>query len=246
MGYQKVLVDAWVFDGVTQPPLGIWGPNDPRPSQPIHLPPQGSGQPPLGIWGPTDPRPGYGLPDVQPPLGIWGPTDPRPGYGLPGVQPPLGIWGPTDPRPGYGLPGVQPPLGIWGPTDPRPGYGLPEQPPGTWGGGNVPMPSPPIHIPDGFPIIDVENIPDHAEVPDLNAGSWVYVDHEGVLTAAFVPWPMAVNPLSHNPSYPPEEYQPGEWVVIYLYTSGFNGAAWAWIPTTTSAETPPTAEQLPA
>jgi hypothetical protein len=44
---------------------GIWGPNDPRPSPPIYIPPPG-GQPPLGIWGPTDPRPGYGLPGPQP------------------------------------------------------------------------------------------------------------------------------------------------------------------------------------
>ena len=41
----------------------------------------------------------------------------------------------------------EPPLGIWGPTDPRPGYGLPGQPPGIWGGGGVPMPTPPIYLP---------------------------------------------------------------------------------------------------
>ena len=39
--------------------------------------------------------------------------------------------------------------GIWGPTDPRPGYGLPEPPPRIWGGGNVPMPTPPIHLGPG-------------------------------------------------------------------------------------------------
>jgi len=37
-----------------QPPLGIWGPTDPRPTPPIALPPN---QPPLVIWGPDDPRP---------------------------------------------------------------------------------------------------------------------------------------------------------------------------------------------
>lgn len=37
----------------------------PYPSHPIYIPPVG-GQPPLGIWGPTDPRPGYGLPGPQP------------------------------------------------------------------------------------------------------------------------------------------------------------------------------------
>lgn len=40
-----------------QPPLGIWGPTDPRPSHPIHLPGGGGGEGPPGIWGPTDPRP---------------------------------------------------------------------------------------------------------------------------------------------------------------------------------------------
>lgn len=113
-------------------------------------------QPPLGIWGPTDPRPGTGFPGPQPqPPGIWGPNDPRPSNPIAGMgpggnfpgQPPLGIWGPTDPRPGTGFPGPQPmptppiyippegsppPLGIWGPTDPRPGWGLP---------GNSPVPA---------------------------------------------------------------------------------------------------------
>lgn len=47
-------------------PPGIWGgANQPFPTPPIYLPPTG-GPPPLGIWGPTDPRPGYGLPGPQP------------------------------------------------------------------------------------------------------------------------------------------------------------------------------------
>ena len=63
-----------------EPPLGIWGPTDPRPSHPIagipgfpgYTPP-GTGEPPLGIWGPTDPRPSNpiagipGLPGYNPP-----------------------------------------------------------------------------------------------------------------------------------------------------------------------------------
>jgi hypothetical protein len=125
------------------PPLGIWGPTDPRPTPPIAMPPGGvPGQPPLGIWGPTDPRPGYGLPGNQPypdnslpgqPPRPWGPTDPRPTppiYIPPaGGQPPLGIWGPTDPRPGTGLPGNQP----------YPDQGLP------------PHPAHPIVLPPGSP-----------------------------------------------------------------------------------------------
>jgi hypothetical protein len=55
-------------------PPYIWGPSDPRPTNPI------AGFDPIhGTW------PDQGLP--KPPLGIWGPTDPRPGYGLPGPQP---------------------------------------------------------------------------------------------------------------------------------------------------------------
>lgn len=55
-----------------EPPLGIWGPTDPRPTPPIALPP-GYGRPPLGIWGPTDPRP-------------WNPIAGIPG--IPGYEPP--------------------------------------------------------------------------------------------------------------------------------------------------------------
>lgn len=47
-------------------PPGTWGGSgQPFPTPPIYIPPEG-GQPPLGIWGPTDPRPGYGLPGAQP------------------------------------------------------------------------------------------------------------------------------------------------------------------------------------
>ena len=130
---------------VPQPPLGIWGPTDPRPGWglPTPQPPQ----PPLGIWGPTDPRPGYGLPGNQPypDQGLPG-NQPYPDQGLPRPPPPLGMWGPNDPRPTppiYIPPaGGQPPLGIWGPTDPRPGYGLP---------GEQPRPSHPIVLPPDLP-----------------------------------------------------------------------------------------------
>lgn len=84
-------------------------------------------QPPLGIWGPTDPRPGWGLPTPQPPLGIWGPTDPRPGWGLPGSQPrPDNTLPGNQPYPDHGLPGNQPypDQGLPG-AQPRPDHGLP-------------------------------------------------------------------------------------------------------------------------
>jgi len=52
--------------GGGSPPLGMWGPTDPRPTNPISgpvfpgsSPPPGGGGggPPLGMWGPNDPRP---------------------------------------------------------------------------------------------------------------------------------------------------------------------------------------------
>ncbi len=107
-----MMSDNYPDNTLPQPPLGIWGPTDPRPTHPIAgypwpTPPQ----PPLGIWGPTDPRPthpiaGYPWPmPPQPPLGIWGggnvPYPTPPIYFPPegGAQPPLGTWGPNDPRP---------------------------------------------------------------------------------------------------------------------------------------------------
>lgn len=60
---------GWGLPGPQPPtgsPPGIWGgSNTPMPSPPIYIPPEGA-EPPLGIWGPTDPRPGYGLPGAQP------------------------------------------------------------------------------------------------------------------------------------------------------------------------------------
>jgi hypothetical protein len=109
---------------VPQPPLGIWGPTDPRPTHPIYMP-----------GGPVDP--GYSPPWARP-------QPPYPDQGLPGSQP----------RPDHSLPpfpshpiyippeGSPPPLGIWGPTDPRPGYGLP---------GPQPHPEHPIVLPPDLP-----------------------------------------------------------------------------------------------
>lgn len=85
-----------------KPPLGIWGPTDPRPSNPIQLPPWvGQPQPP---W-PTEPP--------QPPLGIWGPNDPRPSNPIqlpPWVGKPQPPWPPTPPGGGQvpGMPGQLP------------------------------------------------------------------------------------------------------------------------------------------
>lgn len=80
--------------------------------------PMPGGRPPLGIWGPTDPRPGTGLPGDQPypgqglpgnqPIAGWGPGFPTNPIVLPPVTPggpPVQIWGPIH-YPDQGLPGA--------------------------------------------------------------------------------------------------------------------------------------------
>jgi len=85
--------------GGGQPPLGIWGPTDPRPSNPIsgpvfpgspgYQPPGGGGQPPgsptFPIWGPPGSSfpggPGYPPVATQPPLPEAPPPDETPPTG---------------------------------------------------------------------------------------------------------------------------------------------------------------------
>lgn len=68
-------------------PLGTWGPNDPRPTNPI------------AGWNPgTGNFPGEGGGGGQPPLGIWGPGDPRPTLPIAGWDPGTGTW-PDHPPP---------------------------------------------------------------------------------------------------------------------------------------------------
>ena len=143
------------------PPLGIWGPTDPRPTHPIAgVPPGGvPGQPPLGIWGPP-----------QMPPGIWGPPQMPGGGGGGGGQPP-GIWGGGNvpmPTPPIYIPpeGSPPPLGIWGPTDPRPGWGLPQPP-------NVP--THPIVLPPELPEVDGDNRPIDWKTAWTPATGWVVI-----------------------------------------------------------------------
>ena len=75
-----------------QPPLGIWGPTDPRPTHPIVLPPYNPPEgPPVQIW-PSPGRPTH--PIVIPP-----PPPPPEGGGKP--PPPEGGWG-YSPQYGWG------------------------------------------------------------------------------------------------------------------------------------------------
>jgi len=160
-----------------------------------------------------------------PPAG--GGAPPQPTHPMAPGGPPLGFWGgapiPTPTPPIY-----YPPAGGGAPPVPtHPIY----NPPGIWGGGNVPFPTPPIYQPPpAWPVLDPDSLPDHPEVPDLNAGSWVYVSQGNMLVQAFVPWPLAVTHPDYNPNYPPDENQPGEWVAIYFMDANYNGLTWAWIP----------------
>lgn len=63
-------------------PPGIWGPNDPRPTPPIYMPPgSGGGGNPPGIWGGGNepfPTPPIFIPPNVPPV-LTPPTPPNPG-----------------------------------------------------------------------------------------------------------------------------------------------------------------------
>lgn len=127
----------------------------------------------------------------------------RPDQSLPGYQPypDQGLPG-YQPYPDQGLPGFQP----------YPDQGLPGF-----------RPYPDQSLP---PVVNFDDMPEHPELPDLNAGNWQYVAEKyGTLKMAFVPWPLAVTHPDYNPSYP-EQGTPGEWVVI-VYTGR---AVWAWVP----------------
>jgi hypothetical protein len=111
-----------------QPPLGIWGPSDPRPTLPIAGWDPGTG---------TFPKPQ----PPQPPLVIWGPGDPRPTLPIAGWDPGSGAF----PKP------PQPPLGTWGGAgQPFPTNPIAEPP---WGWGNKP---PEITLPPETPIGPVD------------------------------------------------------------------------------------------
>ena len=84
---------TWTEEPGDNKPPQIWGGgNVPMPSPPIHLP----GNPP-GIWGPNDPRPSNPIANVP---GMDNPNPPgfgaRPEHPI--YYPP-NIWGPNDPRP---------------------------------------------------------------------------------------------------------------------------------------------------
>ena len=131
--------------GQPQPPLGIWGPTDPRPTPPIYVPvpppPESGLSPEHPIYIPVYPAHPIVLPlpptDARPMPPIYIPPG-HPDNSLP-EQPP-GIWGPTDPRPTppiyIPIEGAHPEHPIYFPVEPThpivlpPDGETPEPPPG--------------------------------------------------------------------------------------------------------------------
>jgi len=102
-----------------------------------------------------------------------------------GPMPPLSIWGPTDPRPSHPIAPGGPPLGTWGGGNvpyPTPPIYLPPVNPGEppltiWGPGD-PRPQPPIHLPGPPPDV-TPSPPDVSVKPPPAGGGWAYVSAWG-------------------------------------------------------------------
>jgi hypothetical protein len=156
----------------TEPPLGIWGPTDPRPTPPIYIPvppptEEGGAKPEHPIYIPVWPAHPIVIP-VPPDLGA------HPEHPI--AYPPL-VWPPLPTHP----------IAPGGPP-PHPAHPI-HLPPGIWGGGNVPMPSPPIYIP-------VPQPPD-AAYPEHPIYWPVYPDH-----------PIVLPPEGEKPELPPAFVSP--------------------------------------
>jgi hypothetical protein len=149
-------------EGGAEPPLGIWGPTDPRPTPPIYIPvpppPESGLSPEHPIFIPVYPAHPIVIPvPPQPPSGggehpehpippvVWPPMPPKP---------PLGIWGPTDPRP-------TPPIHL-PPVHAQPPIYIPIIPPE--GGGEPGTPAHPIYMPV-YPSHPIVLPPDEEEPP---------------------------------------------------------------------------------
>ena len=164
-----------------QPPLGIWGPTDPRPTNPI----AGPGRPPW--WGMAN-DPGYGRP-----VGPGGPVDP--GYSPPWAQVPPGGQGGGPVDPGYSPPWAQVPGGGQGPVDP--GYSPPwaQVPPG--GGGRPPVGPP--NLPEGggviVPLPEGANATPHPEgTPENHSPYVVWFGPGTVVSVVYLPPPATSKP----------------------------------------------------
>lgn len=215
-------------------PPGIWGPPGPWPSPPIYFPPGGGGQPPQGGAHPEHP--------IYYPPGIWGganepfPTPPiyfPPGGGQPpqggggGGYPSHPIW-PTPPYPAHPIvpPGGYPPQG-----------GGPDH---IWGGGNVPMPNPPIAnvpgAPGYHPPIKPPDIPG-IDVPHPGQPIIITPDDKTWVFAVFpdgsTGWVEVDQPPVSGPT-PPPPIDGHQWIPAYV-----PGLGWCWL----SIPTPPPAPE---
>jgi hypothetical protein len=90
--------------------------------------------------------------------------------------------------------------------------------------------------------LDPSDLPDHPELPDLNAGNWAFVedpDSEAVVHG-FIPWPLAITHPDYEPDYP-EQGLPGKWVLVSVPPGPgpFGLMTWCWIPSAETATTPP-------
>lgn len=147
-----------------QPP-GIWGPTDPRPTPPIviPIPPDaiGPGVPAHPIWLPVYPA----HPIVIPP-GAISPGHPEHPIVLPPYVPAHPIVIPPDViAPGVPAHPIVLPPTVWPPLNP----------PGIWGGGNAPMPTPPIALPPK----PTEPPSGGGNKPPPATGGWGYVNDPG-------------------------------------------------------------------
>lgn len=107
-----------------------------------------------------------------------------------------------------------------------PGYGISVEHP------EHPIYFPPViwpEPPEGYPGIDPDQIPKHPELPDLRIGAWSWVKGEDdkLIRCFIVPNAYVSNALpGYTPTLPPEEQQPGKWVIVLLTV----GPNWAWVP----------------
>jgi hypothetical protein len=137
---------------IAEPPLGIWGPNDPRPTPPIYLP-SFPPHPTHPIVIPPPPDPSNGLPTH--PIYI-------PGYPAHPIVFPPSIWGPNDPRPTPPI--VIPPSNV---VPGRPAHPI-VLPPEIWPGPG--QPAHPIVIPP-IPPLFPEYCPCPPQVDNTLPGS---------------------------------------------------------------------------
>jgi len=165
---------------------------------------------PPGVVSP----PIYYPPVISEPPGPW-PTHP---IHLPPAQPPV-IWPPAGvvSPPIYYPPEISGPPGPW----PQPPFHPGGPPLGIWGGGNVPMPTPPIYLPPGT-------------IPGLKPEHPIYIPPSGGVPG--VPaHPIVLPPPGSPPDQKPEVLENWDVKTYWLPTTGWGVAI---VPSTEHPGTP--------